>query len=109
MDNINNINEGTIGKKLEFLEDVFLRLGAVETNIVCQGDESGRKVFLKGEKYYKAGTLKFPDSEELYLVISCTDQEKYASLGIMDDVDAFPPNLTEYELEEKVRFAFGID
>jgi len=109
VESINVNDEERIEKRLQFLEETFIKYGAVETEITCQGDESGRKVYLKGERYYKAGTLKFEDSDEVYIVISCTDEEKYAHLGIMDDVDAFASNLTDYELEEKVRFAFGMD
>ncbi len=109
VENINISGGDKIEKRLKFLEETFIKFGAVETDIISQGDDFQRKVFLKGDRYYKAGTLKFPDSDEMYLVISCTDEEKYAHLGIMDDVDAFAANLTDYELEEKVRFAFGID
>ena len=109
MDKNNTSFEEKVENRLLFLEEMFMKFGAVETGIVSQDTEDGRKIYLKGEKYYRAGTLKFPDSDEVYLVISCTDEEKYAHLGIMDDVDAFTPNLTDYELEEKVRFAFGID
>ncbi len=109
MDNNNPSKENDIERKLSFLESMFDKYGAVATELGGGDEENSRTVYAKGERFYRAGTLKFPESEELYLVISCTDEEKFARLGIMDDVDAFAPNLTDYELEEKVRFALGLD
>ncbi len=103
--------DNRIEEKLEYLESLFVKYGAVSTDMKYGESEDGQKrcVYSFKGSFCCVGTLKFPESDDVYLVISCAEDEKFAKVGILDNVDAFGADVTEEEMDEKVRTAFGIE
>ncbi len=99
-----------IEERLSYIESLFVKHGAVKTDITYEGDdEKGRTVYSFNGVYACVGTLTFPESDEPYLVISCSEDEKFAKVGILDDVDAFAADTPDEEIEERIRQAFGLN
>ena len=91
-------------EKLEFIESVFEKYGAKPV----QGN-GGRRMFIYKGDYFRAGKLSDDGDGEAYLVISSTDNEKYAKVGLLEDIEAVPFYTTDAELEKLVRYIFGIE
>lgn len=87
------------------LERYFEKYGAVPTEL--DGFSGEGRVYALDGNYYRAGTAFFEGKE--FLLISCIDQEKYAALGIMEDIDVLPIDTSEEKLDKAVRYAFGIE
>ena len=92
-------------EKQRRLEAIFEKYGAVQTELDQFSGEG--KVYAMDDSYYRAGTAIFEGKE--FLLISCIDQEKYAALGIMEDIDVLPIDTPEERLDKAVRYAFGIE
>lgn len=101
----------SIEKRLDYVESIFEKYGAKaldinEKNRYKFGD---RRAFLYDGNYYRTGTMEFEDQDEPYIVISCIDNEKFANVGVMEDIDAFSSKLSDEDIEKQVRYAFGIE
>lgn len=92
-------------EQLRHLETCFEKYGAVPTELDRFSGEG--IVYALDGNYYRAGTAVFEGKE--FLLISCIDQEKYAALGMMEDIDILPIDTTEERLDKAVRYAFGIE
>ena len=100
-----------IVKKLEVVESVFEKYGgsALDINEKNREKFDQRRIYYRDGWYYRADSAKFDDSGTVWIVISCTDNDKHASVGIMEDIAAFESELDENEIEQEIRYAFGID
>ncbi len=105
------MTEDGIEKKLIFMESLFEKNGAVPLDINEKNREKFglRRTFKYGDKFYRVDEAKFDGDSHEYMVISCTDNEKFAQIGVMDDIDALSVDLTDEELDRQVRLAFGLE
>lgn len=105
------MTEDEIEKMLVLVELLFEKNGAVPLDINEKNREKFgfRRTFKYGDKFYRVDQAKFEEDNRPYMVISCTDNEKYAQIGVMDDIDALGFDMSEEVLDRQVRIAFGLE
>ena len=105
------MTELDIEKKLIFVESLFEKNGAMPLDINEKNREkySRRRIFKYCDKFYRVDVARFDEDSRPYMVISCTDEDKFAQVGLMDDIEALDFDVTDEELETQVRRAFGIE
>ncbi len=98
-------------EKMSFVESLFVKYGAAALDINAKNREKfgQRGIYMYRGMYYRVDSLKFEEDQDPYIVISCTDEDKYADVGLMEDVNAFGFDLSEEELEKEVRYALEIE
>lgn len=100
-----------IEEKLRFVESVFEKYGAVPMDINEKNMEKfhQRKIYLYKDNYYRVDSADFENNGEIFLVLSSTDDKKYADIGLLEDIDAFSAETSNEQLEKQVRYALGIE
>lgn len=104
--------EEFIEERLQFVESMFEKFGAEpqEINEKNRNKFDQRKIYKYGGKFFRTGRLEFEeDDEKPFIVVSCTDNEDYAKVGLLDDVDAFEADLSDKSIECKVKDLFGME
>ena len=101
----------TIEKQLELVESYFVKYGCTALDINEKNREKfdQRRTYLREGCFYRADTAEFDNSGTTWIVISCTDDEKCASVGVMDDIGAFEADMPTESIEQEVKYALGID
>ncbi|MBO5555561.1 MAG: hypothetical protein J5927_00095 [Oscillospiraceae bacterium] len=91
------------------MEELFLRYGAIPTGLAPRNrlQFGDRTIYERAGSYYRAGTAKFDGQD--FLVISCIDKQKFAAVGILEDIDVLPADCGEERLERAVRYALGVE
>ena len=96
---------GVPEETLRMAEGILERCGAVPTEL----NERNRKLlgqrttYRYGDAYYRIDQAEFDGKS--FVILSCADNERYASIGLMEDVEAIPPDLPEREMEKILRSA----
>ena len=105
------ITQEELEQKLQYVESVFEKYGAKPLDLNEKNREKfgDRRAFLYEGNYFRTGTMEFDANEDPFIVISCIDNEKFANVGVMEDIDAFAAGLGEQDIEKQVRYAFGIE
>jgi len=99
-----------IDAKMDYVEKMFVKYDATP---IDSGEDKAvsefglRKSFFRNNLYYRVESASFEEGE--VIIISATDQIKFAKAGLEDNIAAFPPSYTESKIEKEVRFAFGIE
>lgn len=104
--------EEFIEEKMQFVESLFERFGAtaLEINEKNRSKFGQRKIYKCEEKFYRTGRLEIEEEDEKpFIVVSCTDNEDYAKVGLLDDVDAFEADLSDEAIESKIKDLFEIE
>ncbi len=98
-------------KRMDFVESMFVKYGAqpLEINEKQREKFGQRRIYKHEDSYYRVDHMQFQDDETPFIVISCTDDEKYASVGMLDDIDAIEADRTDEEIEKSVRYALGVE
>ena len=96
-------------EKLRQIEALFVRYGAVPTDLDASNRErfGDRVIYELGGSYFRAGTALFDGQP--FLILSSIDRQKFASLGMMEDIDALPADCGEERMEKAVRYALGVE
>lgn len=92
-------------EKLRKIEALFVKYGARPTDLGCGFGE--RTIYACGGNYFRTGVAEFDGQP--FLLISGIDREKYAELGILEDLDILPADAGETRMEKAVRYALGIE
>ena len=102
-------HEALLLQKMEKVEEFFEKYGAVPQDINQRNRErfGQRRAFLYRGNYYRVDHAEFDDIP--FLLIDCIDDPKYASVGVMEDVEAIPVTLSDEKLEKEVRYALEIE
>lgn len=97
--------------KLDIVEKLFEKYGAKPLEINKKNREKfgERRIFFYQDNYYRVGKLLSEEDAEKYMVVSCIDDEKYAEIGMLEDIEAIPFSAGEAEIEKKIRLILGID
>ncbi len=98
-------------KRMDFVESVFEKYGAQPLDLNEKNREKfgQRRIYKKDDSYFRVDHMEFQEGEKPFIVLSCTDDEKYASVGMLDDIDALEADISDEEMEIAVRRAFGIE
>lgn len=88
-------------------EEMLEEHGALPQAINQNQEKLGqRTTYLYDSTYYRIDHAEFND--EVFIIISCIDIEKYASIGLMEDVDAIAADADDAQLEACVTRALGL-
>lgn len=100
-----------IEQRLEFVESLFAKYGAEPLDIDEKNREKfgQRRLYKYDGSYYRVDQMKFDEDEKPFIILSCTDDEKYADIGLLEDIDAFDFGDSDEKLEKGIRYAFGIE
>ncbi|MBR4542007.1 MAG: hypothetical protein IKR23_01145 [Lachnospiraceae bacterium] len=93
--------ERGVERKAEFVEAMFLKYGAEQ--VFTTGEEKFRlrRTYKYNAVYYRLSISEIDG--ETFLIVNAVDEDDYADIGIMEEIAAFPPSLSEKELEREVR------
>lgn len=97
-------------KVLDYVEEMFQKYGAepIEDGSEKLSDGFGlRRIFVRNNLYYRAEIASF--EEGCVVIISATDDRKFATVGIQDNIAGFSADYPPEKIEKEVRFAFGIE
>ncbi|HAF26652.1 MAG TPA: hypothetical protein DCG85_04975 [Lachnospiraceae bacterium] len=100
----------TAEEKLILLEEFFEKYNAVrrpDLNTTFKEEIGLRDTFELSGEYYRADIVEIDGVE--YITIGGTDDEKYANVGVTDDLAIFPISYPDEKIEKEVRFLFGIE
>ena len=105
------MGELKLSEKMEYVESLFEKYGCtpLDINEKNRAKFGERVIYKRYDMYYRTGCMAFEDTGEIFLVISCTDEEKYAKVGVMEDVAAFKADESDEQIEREVRYALGIE
>lgn len=96
-------------QKLTYVEKMFVKYGALPLDINKKNRQKfdQRRTFQYKDSYYRADTAEFDG--QLFIVISSIDDPAFAEIGIMEDIEAFPWDISDDMLEKEVRYVLEID
>ena len=96
---------GVPEETLRMAEGILERCGAVPTDLNRRNREllGQRTTYRYGDAYYRIDQAEFDGKS--FVILGCADNERYASIGLMEDVEAIPPDLPEQEMEKILRGA----
>ncbi len=95
---------------LEYVEKMLMKYGAVPDDSMNETsrDMLGlRTTYRLGHTWFRVYSSDFDG--RTCVVISGIDDEKYASVGIEDDLAVFPADYPEEKIEKEVRFLLEIE
>ena len=104
---IRDCTEAFLEQQMQCAERMLEKHGAAAQEINQNRERLGqRATYLYRDVYYRIDHAEFNDEE--FLIISCVDIQKYASIGLMEDVDALPADADEGQIEAFVLRALGL-
>ena len=96
-------------ERLRLAENILERCGAVPTDLNARNREllGQRMTYRYGDLFYRIDSADFDG--KCFLILSCADSERFAEIGLMEDVEAIDPGLPEEGIESVIRAALGAD
>ncbi|MEE3467418.1 MAG: hypothetical protein VZQ83_03155 [Eubacterium sp.] len=61
-----------------------------------------RPIYEYKGNYYRVGTLVFEGESDPYIVINAIDNERFAQIGVMEEIEAYPYDIPEERVREVV-------
>ena len=103
------ISEEEMETQMARVEALFVKYGAEPLDINQRNRErfGQRQTFLYKGDYFRVDQAKFDNIP--FILIDCIDDPSYAAVGVMEDVDALPVNLSDEQLDKEVRCTLGIE
>ncbi|MCR4604628.1 MAG: hypothetical protein K5639_01375 [Eubacterium sp.] len=99
------IVEETLNNNIKLFEESMVAHGA---KLMEEFDEENRDKFelrpiyeYKGN-YFRMGFLVFDEGEDPYIIVNAIDNEKFAKIGIMEEIEAYPYDMTAERINEVV-------
>ncbi len=96
-----------IEQKMESVENYFVKYGANPVETKNKEKLGLRTTFEQGGIYYRVDESEIDG--RTYLVVSAADDPKFANVGVMEEVAAFPADLTEEQMEKEVRYMLDVE
>ena len=93
--------------RLRFAEQVLERLGAVPQQIDPKNrDLPGRRsLYLLNGVYYRIDREEYEG--KVFIVLGAADEEKYAAVGLMEEIQAFSADASDRTVRKKIREALS--
>lgn len=96
-----------IEAKKQSVETYLEKYGAVAVETKSEETFGHRSTYEQGGVYYRV------DENEIdgrtFLIVSAADDPKFANVGVMEDVAAFPADLSEEQIEKEVRYLLDVE
>ena len=101
------IEEEALERQLSYVEKMLVKYGAEPVSTKSQEVLHNRATYRFREGYFRmdSGDIEGRD----YILISAIEDPKCADAGIMEEIAAFPADLSEELLEKEVRYALEIE
>ena len=102
----------TLEEKMDYFEKVFEDNGAVrmedfnEKNIE---EFEQRHIYKYNDYYYRVDKIRFDTESEPYIIVSGIDNEKFARIGILEELEAYPYDIPNERIEEVVPEIFATE
>ena len=99
------MDQQELEQKMQYAERVLEELGAVPQDI----NQKNRKVldqrvtYLLGNNYYRIAWEEFDGKP--YIILNAIDNEKFADIGLMEDIQAISANGSRETIRRKIREA----
>lgn len=96
-------------EKLRFAESVLESCGAVPTDLNARNREllGQRITYRYGALFYRIDQAVFDGKS--FLILNCADSERFAGIGLMEDVEAIDPDLSDDGIAAVIRAALEAD
>ena len=88
-------------RRAELVEALLLKYGAKQVFTTGEEKFKLRRTYKYNGVYYRLSVSEIDG--ETFLIVNAADEDNYADIGIMEEVAAFSPSLTDKELEHEVR------
>jgi len=101
------MDQEKLESRMRFAEQVLEHHGAVPQDINQKNrDLLGQRVtYLLNGVYYRIGREDYDG--ETFIVLSAADDEKFASIGLMEDIQAFRADVSDETVRKKIREALS--
>ena len=96
------MDQQELEQKMQYAERVLEKLGAVPQEINQKNREilGQRVTYLLGTNYYRIACEEFDGKP--YLILNAIDNEKYADIGLMEDVQAISADASEETIRRRI-------
>ncbi len=101
------MEEGALEKQLSYVEKMLVKYGAEPVSTKSQEILHNRATYRYRDGYFRMDQGDMDGRD--YILISAIEDPKYADAGIMEEIAAFPADLSEELLEKEVRYALEIE
>ena len=88
-------------RRAELVEALLLKYGAKQVFTTGEEKFKLRRTYKYNGVYYRLSVSEIDG--ETFLIVNAADEDNYADVGIMEEVAAFSPELSDMELEREVR------
>ena len=88
-------------RRAELVEALLLKYGAKQVFTTGEEKFKLRRTYKYNGVYYRLSVSEIDG--ETFLIVNAADEDNYADVGIMEEVAAFSPELSDKELEREVR------
>ena len=101
----NRVKE-TLQNNIEVFEKKMIEYGAVMRDDFDADNREKfklRPIYEYNGKFFRIGTIVFDEGDDPYIIVNAIDNEKYARLGVMEEIEAYPYDMTEERIEQVVK------
>ncbi|MBQ6441717.1 MAG: hypothetical protein IJJ13_03895 [Lachnospiraceae bacterium] len=96
-----------IEQKIRSVESYFIKYGASSVETKSHDAFGHHLTFEQGGVFYRVEETEMDG--RTFLMISAADDPKFANVGVMEDVAAFPADLSEEQMEKEVRYVLDVE
>ena len=98
-----------VEQAMQYVEKLFVKYGAIPTDLNSENrSRLGQRItYLFNNEYYRVDVIYF--DYKPHIVFEWIDNIKSATVGVMEDGDSFPFDLSNELIEKEVRYLFGIE
>ena len=94
-------------EKKQSVEKYFVKYGAVPVETKNQEKYGHRTTFEQGGVFFRVDETEIDG--RTFLLVSAADDPKFANVGVMEEVAAFPAELSEEQIEKEVRYVLEVE
>ncbi|MBR6228278.1 MAG: hypothetical protein IKQ97_00905 [Eubacterium sp.] len=98
--------KNTLEHNMNLFEERMLAHGAVmrdDFDVENREKFGMRSIYEYQDKFFRIGTLVFDEGEDPYIIVNAIDNERYARIGIMEEIEAYPYDMPEARIDEVVK------
>lgn len=101
------MGEEALDRQLSYVEEMLVKYGAKPVSTKSQELLHNRATYQYRDGYFRMDRGDIDGRD--YILISAIEDPKYADAGIMEEIAAFPADLSGELLEKEVRYALEIE